>query len=199
MGMLHNLADLIKVKKDKMTILVLGLNNSGKSTIVNHFKKSSEQVAIMVPTVGFLVEQFYTNNVSINAIDMSGATRYRNLWEHQFKNCQGIMYVIDSSDRMRFVVVKDELELVLQHPDVSNRTVPILFYGNKSDLEDSLSNVKIAAALGLEKIKEKPWHICSSNAISGEGLDEGVQWLVQQIRFAVLSNRYGAKITKHHK
>jgi len=27
-GMLHNLADLIKIKKDKMTILVLGLNNS---------------------------------------------------------------------------------------------------------------------------------------------------------------------------
>ncbi|XP_062134064.1 ADP-ribosylation factor-like protein 6 isoform X2 [Drosophila sulfurigaster albostrigata] len=197
MGMLNNLADLIKVKKDKMTILVLGLNNSGKSTIVNHFKKSNEQSAIMVPTVGFLVEQFYTMGVSIKAMDMSGATRYRNLWEHQFKNCQGIIYVIDSSDRMRFVVVKDELDLVLQHPDLCNRTVPILFYGNKSDLEDSLSNVKIAAALGLDNIKDKPWHICSSNAISGEGLDEGVQWLVQQIRFAVLSHRKGSK-SKHN-
>lgn len=179
MGMLHNLTGLIKVKRDKMTILVLGLNNSGKSTIINHFKKSNEQSAIMVPTVGFLIEQFYskyfvnnkynTNNsyfsdmgVCIKAIDMSGATRYRNLWEHQFKNCQGIIYVIDSSDRMRFgmfytktihnfnqfvfvVVVKDELDLVLQHPDLSNRILPILFYGNKSDLEDSLSNVKIAA------------------------------------------------------
>ncbi|KAH8369745.1 hypothetical protein KR093_000771 [Drosophila rubida] len=216
MGMLNNLADLIKVKKDKMTILVLGLNNSGKSTILNHFKKPNEQSAIMVPTVGFLVEQFYTMGVSIKAMDMSGATRYRNLWEHQFKNCQGIIYVIDSSDRMRFgkksiecncvvvtsftlglpVVVKDELDLVLQHPDLCNRTVPILFYGNKSDLEDSLSNVKIAAALGLDNIKDKPWHICSSNAISGEGLDEGVQWLVQQIRFAVLSHRKGSK-SKH--
>lgn len=42
------------------------------------------------------------SGVSIKAIDMSGATRYRNLWEHQFKNCHGIIYVIDSSDRMRF-------------------------------------------------------------------------------------------------
>jgi len=48
MGMLHNLADLIKIKKDKMTILVLGLNNSGKSSIINHFKKSSEQTSIVV-------------------------------------------------------------------------------------------------------------------------------------------------------
>jgi len=45
---LHNLADLIKIKKDKMTILVLGLNNSGKSSIINHFKKSSEQTSIVV-------------------------------------------------------------------------------------------------------------------------------------------------------
>lgn len=59
MGMFHNLTDFIKVKKDKMTILVLGLNNSGKSTIINHFKKSNEQSVIAVPTIGFLVEQFY--------------------------------------------------------------------------------------------------------------------------------------------
>ncbi|KAH8402260.1 hypothetical protein KR009_010875 [Drosophila setifemur] len=215
MGMLHNLADLIKIKKDKMTILVLGLNNSGKSSIINHFKKSSEQTSITVPTVGFMVEQFYSKQVrgsrnldqyvlflktgmagvSIKAIDMSGATRYRNLWEHQFKNCHGIIYVIDSSDRMRFVVVKDELDLVLQHPDLCNRIVPILFYGNKSDMDDSLSSVKIAAALRLENIKEKPWHICSSNAVSGEGLGEGVQWLIQQMRFAMLSN----KKAKHSK
>ncbi|XP_017073196.1 ADP-ribosylation factor-like protein 6 [Drosophila eugracilis] len=199
MGMLHNLADLIKIKKDKMTILVLGLNNSGKSSIINHFKKSSEQTSIVVPTVGFMVEQFYSmSGVSIKAIDMSGATRYRNLWEHQFKNCHGIIYVIDSSDRMRFVVVKDELDLVLQHPDLCNRIVPILFYGNKMDMEDSLSSVKIAAALRLENIKEKPWHICSSSAVSGEGLGEGVQWLIQQMRFAMLSNKNAAKSRSKH-
>lgn len=34
-------------------------------------------------------------------VDTSGAWRYRSLWEHHFKNCHGIIYVIDSSDRMR--------------------------------------------------------------------------------------------------
>ncbi|KAH8420656.1 hypothetical protein KR222_004630 [Zaprionus bogoriensis] len=193
MGIFDNLTDLVKLKKDKMTILVLGLNNSGKSTIISHFKKANEQSTVTVPTVGFYVEQFYSMGVNIKSIEMSGTSKYRNLWQHQLKNCQGIIYVIDSSDRMRFVVVKDELNLVQQHPDLCCRIVPILFYGNKSDIEDSLSNVKIAAALGLDNIKEKPWHICSSNAISGEGLDEGMQWLIQQIRFAVLSNRKGEK------
>lgn len=83
--------------------------------------------------------------VSFSAYDMAGANRYRNLWEHQFKMCQGIVFVIDSSDRMRLVVVKDELELLLQHPDIRRRRVPILFFANKMDCADALSSVKIAA------------------------------------------------------
>ena len=31
--------------------------------------------------------------------------------------------------------------------------------------------------IGLERIHDKPWHICASNAVTGEGLQEGVEWL----------------------
>lgn len=113
---------------------------------------------------------------------MSGHGRYRDLWEHYYKDCNGIIYVIDSSDRLRLVVVKDELDLLLQHHDILNRKLPILFFANKMDCKDALSSVKIAAALGLDKIMDKPWHICASNAITGDGLQEGVEWLTAQIR-----------------
>lgn len=76
---------------------------------------------------------------------MSGAGRYRSLWEHHFKSCQGIVFVIDSSDRMRLVVVRDELDILVQHPDIINRKIPILFFANKMDCADALSSVKIAA------------------------------------------------------
>lgn len=86
-------------------------------------------------------------------------------------------------------MVKDELEILLSHPDIENRKVPVLLFANKMDNADALTSVKIAAALGLEKIKDKPWHISSSNAITGEGLQDGVQWLVQQIRDSIKDNR----------
>ena len=38
---------------------------------------------------------------------MSGQGRYRNLWEHYYRDCQGIIFVVDSSDRLRMVVAKD--------------------------------------------------------------------------------------------
>lgn len=44
--------------------------------------------------------------IAFTAFDMSGAGRYRNLWEHHFKSCQGIVFVIDSSDRMRLGKIK---------------------------------------------------------------------------------------------
>lgn len=36
-------------------------------------------------------------------------------------------------------------------------------------------------ALDLTSIADKPWHISSSSAKTGDGIDEGVQWLIQQI------------------
>ena len=37
--------------------------------------------------------------------------------------------------------------------------------------------VTVNLFLGLERILDKPWHICASNAVTGEGLQEGVEWL----------------------
>lgn len=119
---------------------------------------------------------------------MSGHGRYRNLWEHYYKDCHGIIFVIDSGDRLRLVVVKEELDLMLQHPAICTKRLPILFFANKMDCKESLTTVKIAAALGLDKIMDKPWHISASNAVTGEGLQEGVEWLTQQIKELLTNN-----------
>lgn len=43
------------------------------------------------------------------------------------------------------VVVKDELDTLLHHPDIQDRKVPILLFANKMDNPEALSSVKIAA------------------------------------------------------
>lgn len=58
MGLFDKLASMLKIKKEQINILVVGLNNSGKSTIVNHFKNPDERTSLIVPTVGFSVERF---------------------------------------------------------------------------------------------------------------------------------------------
>uniref|UniRef100_T1IP28 ADP-ribosylation factor-like protein 6 n=1 Tax=Strigamia maritima TaxID=126957 RepID=T1IP28_STRMM len=182
MGLFDKLTIWLGVRKREASVLVVGLDNSGKTTIINHFKPSDQKSIDIVPTVGFNIEKFRAKSVGFTAFDMSGQGRYRNLWEHYYKTANGIIFVVDSSDQLRLVVAKDELDLMLQHPDISARRMPILFYANKMDEKNSLSSVKISLALGLEGIRDKPWHICASNAVTGEGLQEGVDWLTGQIR-----------------
>lgn len=47
------------------------------------------------------------------------------------------------------MVVKDELDILLGHPDIVDRKVPILLFANKMDNVDALSSVKIAAGMSL--------------------------------------------------
>lgn len=70
------------------------------------------------------------------------------------------LQVIDSSDSLRMIVIKEELDLLLKHDQLaSNPYLPILFCANKMDLKDALSSMKIVEHLGLNQIGERPWHI----------------------------------------
>ena len=44
-------------------------------------------------------------------------TMINNIYDANVRDCQGIVFVVDSSDRLRMVVAKDELDMLLQVPD----------------------------------------------------------------------------------
>ena len=60
--------------------------------------------------------------------------------------------------------------------------MPILFLANKMDSSETMSSVKVSQLLGLQNIMDKPWYICASNSTTGEGLQEGVEWLTNQMQ-----------------
>lgn len=62
---------------------------------------------------------------------MSGQGRYRSLWEHYYADVHAIIYVLDSTDRLRMCVAKEELEQLLAHEAFSNKRISILFFANK--------------------------------------------------------------------
>lgn len=58
MGLFDRLANLLGLRKKEVNVLVVGLNNSGKSTVINNFKREDDRCIDIVPTVGFNVEKF---------------------------------------------------------------------------------------------------------------------------------------------
>eukprot|EP00164_Ancoracysta_twista_P001477 GFYU01001927.1.p2 GENE.GFYU01001927.1~~GFYU01001927.1.p2 ORF type:complete len:185 (-),score=46.30 GFYU01001927.1:86-640(-) len=179
MGIFKRLLGSLGIGKQQVRILCVGLDNSGKTTILKHLTPKKAEVTNVRPTVGFNVEEFTKGNLSFICYDMSGQGRYRNLWEAYYKDCQGIIFVIDASEQIRMCVAKDELEALLRHEDVGD--VPIVFFANKMDINGALSAVDCVTALELTQITGKAWHIVSSNALTGEGLEMGIGWLAEQI------------------
>jgi ADP-ribosylation factor-like protein 6 len=167
--------------KQEARLIVVGLDNSGKTTIVNHLKPERQASFEVVPTIGFSLENFDLGKIHFTVADMSGAGTYRSLWETYYKNVSGIVFVVDSSDKLRMCVAKDELDLLLSHNDIKTSVAPILVFANKSDLPGALEAADVSLYLGLPQLSQsqRPWQIQASNALSGEGVGQGLEWLVQ--------------------
>jgi ADP-ribosylation factor-like protein 6 len=163
--------------KKQSSVIIVGLDNCGKSTIVDRLKPEKKRAAELVPTVGLKVEKFRHGKVDFTMYDMSGQGRYRQLWEKQYRHAQGIVFVIDSADTARICVAKDELDMILAHKDVARRPIPIIFFANKMDMPKARTGVEISQALELSLIEGRPWHIIRSNALTGVGLEQGLKWL----------------------
>lgn len=58
MGFFDKLAYSLGLKKREANILVVGLDNAGKSTVLNHFKPEDQRTTDMAPTVGYNIEKF---------------------------------------------------------------------------------------------------------------------------------------------
>ncbi len=48
---------------------------------------------------------------------------------------------------MRMSVAKNELHLLLQHPDMSKNAVPILILANKADLSNALPSIQVRSSI----------------------------------------------------
>jgi ADP-ribosylation factor-like protein 6 len=176
--------------RKKISMVVLGLDNSGKTTLISHLKpESGGKVFESTPTVGFTVEKIQKGNIDFTVFDMSGQSTYRGLWEAYYTDVSAIIWVLDSSDKLRITLAKHELQLLLAHGELQQRKIPILVFANKMDAKNSLSPVECMQLLGLDSITDKPWHITASNALNGDGVDDGIQWLGESVKKLELWNR----------
>jgi hypothetical protein len=93
---------------------------------------------------------------------------------------QAIIYVIDSSDASRLATSRSELLTMLSEDEL--KSVPVLVFANKQDVEGALSPAEISDKLGLaggEKGRE--WSVRGSCATKGDGLEDGLDWCVHLI------------------
>ena len=176
MGLLTLLRKLKKTDQEAR-ILVLGLDNSGKTTILK--KLSDEDINTIMPTQGFNIKSLMSNGFKLNVWDIGGQKSIRPYWRNYYDQTDALIYVIDSADTRRIEETGIELQQLMDEERLAN--VPLLVMANKQDLISALSPAEISKELGLDDIRERTWNIQACSAKTGEGLSEAMEWLVDQI------------------
>jgi len=89
---------------------------------------------------------------------------------------------VDSSDKMRLEICRDELLSLLSQEKLVGAS--LLIFANKQDVTDALTSEEIAQILQLRSnpiYLKRHWSIVACSAVTGDGLLEGINWMTNDI------------------
>lgn len=84
-GLLSLLRSLYKNKDKELRILLLGLDNAGKTTILKMMASESD-IQQVKPTLGFNVKAVRSPGFKLNVWDIGGQKKIRPYWKHYFED-----------------------------------------------------------------------------------------------------------------
>lgn len=123
------------------------------------------------------------NTFQLHLWDVGGQSSIRAYWRNYFEQTEGLIWVVDSTDRFRLEQCREELAKLLHHERLAGASLLIL--ANKQDGDGALAKQEIVQALELDDnsafSKQRHWSIVACSALTGEGLQEGLEWMVRDV------------------
>ncbi|XP_047129021.2 uncharacterized protein LOC100214495 isoform X1 [Hydra vulgaris] len=144
----ENVDDDFSEEKIVRKIVILGLENSGKSTLVAQLSKKGNHYMEYKPTKGFNVKCISFDNCDLSIWEIGGEEDYRVYWRNFSYTTDMIIFVIDSSDRNKFKSAKTFFSEILEN---LHETVNLHILATKVDKNQSASLEELYSALELEK------------------------------------------------
>ncbi|KAJ1985814.1 ADP-ribosylation factor-like protein 2 [Dimargaris cristalligena] len=164
-------------KEKEMRILMLGLDNAGKTTILK--KINGEPIDTISPTLGFNIKTLVHGAYKLNVWDIGGQKSLRSYWRNYFEQTDGLVWVVDAVDHLRLPDCHQELAGLLKEEKLAGASLLVL--ANKQDIQGALSTAEIIDRLRLRDITTHHWSVLPCSAVTGENLLEGMDWIVGDI------------------
>ncbi|CAO3658841.1 unnamed protein product [Umbelopsis ramanniana] len=163
--------------KTEMELTLVGLQNSGKTTLVNVIA-SGQFIEDSIPTVGFNMRKVTKGSVTLKLWDIGGQPRFRSMWERYCRGVNAIVFVVDAADHDKIDAARTELKSLLEKPQLSN--IPVLVLGNKNDLPNALNVDELIEILNLKTITNREVSCYSISAKNQVNIDITLQWLIKK-------------------
>ncbi|KAG8454877.1 hypothetical protein GDO86_001194 [Hymenochirus boettgeri] len=119
-----------EVQHPRKQVLVLGLDGSGKTSVLNSIvtNRGSHSTA---PTEGIHAVCLTNGKSRMEFLEVGGSEKLRPFWEKYLDNALALVYVVDSTDHSRLPLAKMHLHQVVQQ----NSMLPLVVLANKQDLQ----------------------------------------------------------------
>lgn len=209
MGILEYVVGL-RPKSKRKNIVFLGLDNAGKTTLLR-FLSGDVSGAPSVPTNGFFIKTIKIGGVIVQAFDVGGKHYERPYWRQFYKDVLGAVFVLDSADKERLAEAYEEIRVFLEEEGMqgipiaifankrdSLNTVPLSEIENALNIKSDSTRLTSREETGRKptemymelsfscdgswnELSTRPIKVFGCSAVSGEGVLDGLSWLLSKI------------------
>ena len=153
----------LKEKEKEVRLLMLGLDNAGKTTILKKF--NGEDINEIAPTLGFNIKTLDHRGFKLNIWDVGGQKSLRSYWRNYFEATDGLIWVVDSADKRRLEDCRKELHTLLGEERLLGATL-LVFANKQVSVEQNIysryQGVISAKSvweqfIGVKKVCDKIW------------------------------------------
>lgn len=187
----------VKKRTNSLRILVLGLDNAGKSTIISQYRRAKkvfkaetgkdvatdhreddckpdgdgwtgeEDEIIEPPTFGYRIYTHRDGEYSVTFVELGGQTVFQKYQSNYFEGTDAVAYVVDSTDDRP---IEKQLEAVY------GLRLPTAVFWNKADL---IGWEQSEYWNGVDEENSRCVRCFKVSATQNRGVSEGFQWLLR--------------------
>ena len=178
---------LKKLWRKKAEIVLVGLDNAGKTTLIKLLSDDKFPVQTL-PTLGFNLHVMYKNNLKLHFWDLQGQESFRSQWVRYLNAADVILFLVDAADSTRFEESFKELLTLLEKVPSS---AALMILVNKIDLPDSVPAENVIKNLARKiQVDEKArnemdrignFHNMSISLKEKSNWEQFVKWLYEEL------------------
>ncbi|CEI62157.1 unnamed protein product [Fusarium venenatum] len=183
-------------------ILIAGLHNTGKSTVLeNHLASNVKNVTTFTMFTVCHISIYRYGNVTFHVMDI-GASRpsgFHTMERAFFNQADAVVWVVDANDCDTHLESREELVAKVNHRDGMPRDAPLLILANKRDPKDVEVVQKMESFFFDQEsstLSTRPHAVFSTNTLTGYGLPEAFKWLGEMIPSQTKYNAGGTERVK---
>ncbi len=173
--MMSAIKGIISKSETKVSIALIGLTNSGKTSLVKRIIQSQEFLQGSISAVSEL-EYHTVDNLTLTTWDLKDhIPQYKSLWKRSILGADALFFLVDSTDPSVFEKIRQLIIDVVEF----NSPIKMLVLASKSDHKSSVPVNELLEQLDLIKLDRNKCEcdLFKFSSRTGEGLYAIGEWL----------------------